>query len=85
MLLKSLPLTIIQTFKRFVEPGRVVLINYGQSHGKLAVIADIIDENRVLLDGPHTGIAREVYPLKRVSLTDFKVSILKGATTGTVR
>ena len=49
------------------------------------MIADILDENRVLLDGPNTGIAREVYPLKRVSLTDLKVTILKGATTGTVR
>ena len=61
------------------------MINYGSAHGKLAVVADILDENRVLLDGPHTGIAREVYPLKRVSLTDIRVNILKGATTGTVR
>jgi hypothetical protein len=35
------------TFKRFVEVGRVVLVNEGPSAGKLAVIAEIIDHNRV--------------------------------------
>lgn len=35
------------TFKRFVEVGRVVLVNDGPSAGKLAVIAEIIDHNRV--------------------------------------
>lgn len=37
------------TFKRFVEVGRVVLVNEGPSAGKLAVIAEIIDHNRVRL------------------------------------
>lgn len=35
------------TFKRQVEVGRVVLINYGADAGKLAVIIDIVDHNRV--------------------------------------
>lgn len=35
------------TFKRFVEVGRVVLVNDGPFAGKLAVIAEIIDHNRV--------------------------------------
>ena len=35
------------TFKRFVEVGRVVLVNEGPSAGNLAVIAEIIDHNRV--------------------------------------
>lgn len=35
------------TFKRFVEVGRVVLVNDGPSAGKIAVIAEIIDHNRV--------------------------------------
>jgi large subunit ribosomal protein L14e len=43
-----------------------------------------LDENRVLLDGPCSGVAREVYPLKRLSITDLKVTIYKGARTGTV-
>jgi large subunit ribosomal protein L14e len=40
------------TFKRFVEVGRVVLVNDGPSAGKLAVIAEIIDHNRVGLASP---------------------------------
>uniref|UniRef100_A0A7S3J0V5 Large ribosomal subunit protein eL14 domain-containing protein n=1 Tax=Euplotes harpa TaxID=151035 RepID=A0A7S3J0V5_9SPIT len=72
-------------FARLVEAGRVVTINYGENVGKLAVIADILDTNRVLLDGPTTGIAREVYPIKRISLTNFKVKIFKGARTTTIR
>lgn len=36
-----------QSFKRYVEVGRVVLINQGPSEGKLAVVAEIIDHNRV--------------------------------------
>ena len=34
-------------FKRFVEVGRVVLLNSGPSSGRIAVIAEIIDHNRV--------------------------------------
>ena len=76
---------MFQGFTRFVEPGRVVLINFGSEHGKLAVVADILDDARVLLDGPSTGIAREVYPVKRISLTDIKLPVFKGARTGTIR
>lgn len=35
------------TFKRYVEVGRVVLLNDGPSAGKLATIVEIIDHNRV--------------------------------------
>ncbi|CAI2382609.1 unnamed protein product [Moneuplotes crassus] len=70
---------------RYVEPGRVALVNYGKNVHKLGVIVDILDENRVLLDGPTTGVAREVYPLKRLYLTGLKVSILRGARTKTLR
>jgi len=36
-----------QVYSRFVEVGRVVLINYGEDAGKLALILDVIDQNRV--------------------------------------
>ena len=49
------------------------------------MIVDILDENRVLLDGPTTGVARAVYPLKRLSLTNITLDIFKGAKSGTVR
>ena len=34
-------------FKRFVEIGRVALINSGPDEGKLCVIVDVVDQNRV--------------------------------------
>ena len=60
------------------------MINYGKNLHKLAVIVDILDENRVLLDGPTTDVKREVYPLKRLYLTSFIVKILRGAKTTTL-
>ncbi|EIE84756.1 hypothetical protein G6F46_001901 [Rhizopus delemar] len=57
------------TFKRQVEVGRVVLINSGADAGKLAVIVDIVDHNRALIDGPTTGVARQAFPYRRMVLT----------------
>lgn len=37
------------TFKRFVEVGRIVLLNQGPYANKLATIVEIIDHNRVSL------------------------------------
>lgn len=34
-------------FQRYVEVGRVVIINYGKDYGKLYVVTDIVDQNRV--------------------------------------
>ena len=34
-------------FKRTVEVGRVAVVNYGPETGKLVVITDIVDQNRV--------------------------------------
>ena len=51
----------------------------------MAIIADILDDNRVLLDGPTSGVDREVYPIKRIYLTQFRVPILRGARTGTIK
>ena len=39
-------------FSRYVEIGRVALINYGGKgeYGKLVVIVDVVDQNRVSSD-----------------------------------
>lgn len=34
-------------FKRYVEIGRVAMVNYGAEYGKLVVISDVVDQNRV--------------------------------------
>ena len=65
-------------FRRFVEIGRAVLINYGPMAGRVAVIVDIINTSRVLVDGPTTGVRRQEMSLRRVSMTDFVLEITRG-------
>lgn len=64
-------------FKRYVEVGRVVLINYGPDEGKLATIVDIVDSNKCLIDGPSnlTGVSRQVISFSRIALTDLTVKV----------
>ncbi|KAJ1920594.1 hypothetical protein IWQ60_000983 [Tieghemiomyces parasiticus] len=57
------------TFQRYAESGRVVVLNYGPHSNKTAVIVDIIDHNRALIEGPTTGVPRQVFPLRRMILT----------------
>ena len=64
-------------FKKFVELGRAVLINYGPLTGKVAVIVEIINTSRVLIDGPTTGVRRQEMSLRRLSMTDFVLDITK--------
>ena len=65
-----------------MEAGRVCFVNYGPDYGKLCVIVDIIDRKKVFVDG--TDFPRVVYPLRRLTLTKFKVPILRGARTSTL-
>uniref|UniRef100_A0A6U0GYB4 Large ribosomal subunit protein eL14 domain-containing protein n=1 Tax=Helicotheca tamesis TaxID=374047 RepID=A0A6U0GYB4_9STRA len=74
-------------FTRYVEIGRVVLINYGPDAGKLATIIDIVDQNKCLVEGPAdiTGVTRQVIPYKRIALTDLKVKICRNARSKTLK
>ncbi|KAF7729448.1 hypothetical protein EC973_004428 [Apophysomyces ossiformis] len=67
------------SFKREVEVGRVALINYGPDAGKLAVIVEIIDHNRALIEGPTTGVVRQAFPYRRMTLTPL---VVKGLPRG---
>nr|AAX48847.1 L14 [Suberites domuncula] len=64
-------------FKRFVEVGRVALINDGLNRGKLCVILDVVDQRRALVDGP--GLKRQAISFSKLSLTDFTVKISRSA------
>ena len=66
-------------FRRFVEVGRVIVINYGPLVGKLAVIVDVLTTTKVLVQGLKGGVRRQELSLRRVSLTDFKLDIKRGA------
>merc|ERR1712072_324409 len=66
-------------YSKFVEIGRVVLICQGPETGKLAVVVDVIDQNRALVDGPLsiTGVHRHAVNFKQIMLTSFKVDITR--------
>merc|ERR1712007_214231 len=53
---------VVSTNWRLVQLGRVVLVN-----NKLATIVEIIDQKRVLIDGPN--VARQSISLGKVVLT----------------
>jgi large subunit ribosomal protein L14e len=74
-------------FKRYVEIGRVVLINFGPDTGKLATIVDVVDQNKCLIDGPSeiTGVTRKVISYKRIALTDLTVKIERSSTPAEIK
>lgn len=77
----------LPTFRRFVEVGRVVLINdpSSPSNGKLATIVEIVDHGRALIDGPTTSVPRQAIAFRRVILTPFVIKGLpRGARSATV-
>ncbi|SPO25031.1 probable RPL14B - ribosomal protein [Ustilago trichophora] len=61
------------SFKRYVEVGRVVLVEDGPSAGQLAVVVEIIDHNRAIIDSPATGVARQAFAFKHLTLTKLTV------------
>ncbi|KAH0470325.1 hypothetical protein IEQ34_000048 [Dendrobium chrysotoxum] len=60
-------------FQRYVEIGRVALVNYGKEYRKLVVIVDVIDQNWALVEAP--DMVRGQMNFKRLSLTDIKIDI----------
>ena len=73
-------------FKKYVQVGRVALVNQGSDAGKLCVIVDVIDQNRVLIDGPTsiTGVKRAAFQIKGLTLTQFVIDIKNGQRPGVV-
>lgn len=72
-------------FRRFVQVGRVAFIAVGENRGKLCVIIDIIDQTRVLVDGPLSGVKRQAMRLRLLHLTDFVIKIPHSAREKTVK
>ena len=67
------------SFRQFVEFGRLCVISFGPLADELAVIVDIIDDKRVLVDVVGKEASRQVMPVKRVRLTDFVAKIERAA------
>merc|ERR1712005_18710 len=78
---------LVAMFDRFVEPGRLALITYGPCAGKMCTIVDIVDQKRVVVDGPQsvTGVPRHMMPIRRLSLTDLKCTLTSGAREKTLK
>jgi len=73
-------------FKRFVEVGRIVLLKSGPSAGSIAVITQVIDHNRAIIDGPTTGVPRQSYQYKHLTLTPICLTKLpRAASSGVVK
>ena len=72
-------------FNRFVEVGRIVTLKDGPKANALAVIVEIVDHNRVLIDGPLSGVHRQVVSLRHITLTGIRTKIPRAARTSTVK
>lgn len=63
-----------------------MLLKSGPSAGNIAVIAEIIDHNRAIIDGPTTGVPRQSYPYRYLTLTPLTVKGLpRAAGSGVVK
>jgi large subunit ribosomal protein L14e len=74
--------TITTSKWRLVEVGRVVTFSAGPYKGRLAVIVEIVDHKRVLVDGPSekAPVPRQQINLSDVSLTAIVIPKLPRAT-----
>jgi len=68
-------------YNRFVEIGRVVYVRHGEEEGKIGVIIEVVDHNKVQVAGPTTGLRRQILPLNWLTLTNIKLTIGRGART----
>ena len=60
------------------------MVHFGPFAGKTAAIVDVIDQNRALIDGPVTGVARQAIQFKRLRLTQFRIRIPNGTSSAVV-
>ena len=65
-------------FTKFVEIGRVAMVNKGKKEGRLVVILDVVNLNRVLVEEVDGDHHREVLCIKSLTLTENKINILRG-------
>jgi len=64
-------------YKRYVQRGRLALLGYGPDKGKVALITDLLDQNKVQIDNPVQNVKRQVVSIKWLVLTDFCVPVEK--------
>ena len=72
-------------YDRFVQVGRVAFVAYGPEKGKICCITNIIDQTRVLVDGPSSHVRLQALNIKSLHLTKYLLRILPGARSKTVK
>ena len=72
-------------YGKFVQIGGIAYIAEGRYQGKIAAIVNVVDQNRLLVDGPCTDVPRHVMNIKHVHLTKFRLFFPYTARTKTVR
>jgi len=64
----------------------VVLLKSGPCAGKIAVIAEIIDHNRAIIEGPTTSVPRQAFPYRHLTLTPLTLTKLpRAASSGVIK
>ncbi|WFD31195.1 hypothetical protein MSPP1_002229 [Malassezia sp. CBS 17886] len=74
-----------ESFKRYVEVGRVVLLNEGAHKDQLAVIIEIVDQNRAIIDATVSGGSRDVLRYRAMTLTPYTIKVPRGASSAVVK
>eukprot|EP00825_Cyclidium_porcatum_P037727 TRINITY_DN421_c0_g2_i1.p2 TRINITY_DN421_c0_g2~~TRINITY_DN421_c0_g2_i1.p2 ORF type:complete len:236 (-),score=63.69 TRINITY_DN421_c0_g2_i1:229-897(-) len=75
---------IKMAIKKFIQLGRVVYVNYGPDKGKYGVIVNIVNLNRVQIDGD--DVKRQIIPIKRLVLTKLLMKdVFVGQRTGLLK
>ena len=69
----------------YVQVGRVCVVNTGKYAGKYVTIMDIADSSRVLVDGPTSGVPRQMMPIKHLGLTKIRFRVPRTAKSSTLR
>ena len=72
-------------YSRFVQVGRVAYIAFGPDKGKICCITNIIDQTRVLVDGPSSHVRRQAVNIKSLHLTKYVLKLLPGAKSKSVK
>ncbi|WXG42846.1 MAG: 50S ribosomal protein L14e [Promethearchaeati archaeon SRVP18_Atabeyarchaeia-1] len=70
-----------------IEIGRICVKTHGREVGSKCVVADLIDDNFVLITGPKdlNGIKRRRVNIKHIEATSDKINLKKGASDEEVK
>ncbi|XP_058002269.1 60S ribosomal protein L14-2-like [Hevea brasiliensis] len=61
--------------KRYMDIGRVALVNYGKDYGKLGVFVDVIDQNQATIGTPQM-VRRQMNFKRRSPILRLKLAVL---------